>query len=206
MRFAIEIARRVVAAAPGMMVGARMSLTDWVDGGLTLEEAIEVARAYRKAGIAYICCSSGGNSPHQSLRTGPGYQVHLAEAVKQATGIPVRAVGIYHIGDPKRGVSVTLDLNVGQVFVVGSQGQVGIILEAGNERLFQGSRISSVNGLLLLVVGGDVIEKLAVRRPKRRLKQARHQVKLDSFRPHPVVQQRKVRFARRTPRPAYMHQ
>ncbi|MCA0278893.1 MAG: NADH:flavin oxidoreductase/NADH oxidase [Proteobacteria bacterium] len=94
MRFATEIARRVVAAVPTLMVGARMSLTDWVDGGFTLEEAIEVAKAYGKAGIAYICCSSGGNSPHQSLRTGPGYQVHLAEAVKKATDIPVRAVGM----------------------------------------------------------------------------------------------------------------
>lgn len=94
MRFAMAIARRVTDAVPNLMLGARMSLTDWVDGGFTLEEAIEVARSYREAGIAYICCSSGGNSPQQSLRTGPGYQVHLAEAVKKATGIPVRAVGM----------------------------------------------------------------------------------------------------------------
>ncbi|WP_378949807.1 NADH:flavin oxidoreductase/NADH oxidase [Mesorhizobium sp. ANAO-SY3R2] len=94
MRFPIEVARQVARAVPKLMLGARMSLTDWVDGGFTLEEAIEVAKAYRDVGVSYICCSSGGNSPLQSLRTGPGYQVHLAEAVKKATGIPVRAVGM----------------------------------------------------------------------------------------------------------------
>ena len=104
MRFPIEVARRVAQAVPGLMLGVRMSLTDWVDGGFSLEEAIEVAKAYSKAGVAYICCSSGGNSPHQSLRTGPGYQVHLAEAVKQATGIPVRAVGM--IDEPVQADSI----------------------------------------------------------------------------------------------------
>ena len=64
MRFPIEVARQVARAAPKLMLGARMSLTDWVDGGFTLDEAIEVAKAYHAAGVSYICCSSGGNSPH----------------------------------------------------------------------------------------------------------------------------------------------
>lgn len=94
MRLIVEIARQIRQAVPGMMLGARLSLTDWVDGGLTVEEGIEVARALKQEGVAYICCSSGGNSPLQQIPIGPGYQVHLAEAVKDATGIPVRAVGM----------------------------------------------------------------------------------------------------------------
>jgi 2,4-dienoyl-CoA reductase-like NADH-dependent reductase (Old Yellow Enzyme family) len=94
MRFPIEVAKAVAKAAPKLMLGARMSVTDWVEGGFTVEEAIEVAKAYKAAGAAYICCSSGGNSPLQKIPGGPGYQVHLATAVREGAGIPTRAVGI----------------------------------------------------------------------------------------------------------------
>ncbi|MGP2492169.1 NADH:flavin oxidoreductase/NADH oxidase [Mesorhizobium sp. PUT5] len=94
MRFAVEVARAVRQAAPGLMLGARLSVKDWVDGGFDVAEAIEVAKALKAEGIAYICCSSGGNSPLQKLPSGPGYQVDLAEAVKKGAGIPTRAVGL----------------------------------------------------------------------------------------------------------------
>jgi len=94
MRFAVEIARAVVRAAPGLMLGARLSVKDWVDGGLTEDETVEVVKALKAEGVAYICCSSGGNSPHQKIPTGPGYQVHLAQYVRERVDIPVRAVGM----------------------------------------------------------------------------------------------------------------
>ncbi|MFI0846029.1 NADH:flavin oxidoreductase/NADH oxidase [Mesorhizobium sp. IMUNJ 23232] len=94
LRFPLAVAKAVREAAPGLMIGARISVTDWVDGGLSVEEGVEVAKAYKAAGLAYICCSSGGNSPLQKIPTGPGYQVHLAEAVRKGAGIPVRAVGM----------------------------------------------------------------------------------------------------------------
>lgn len=94
MRFAVEVARAVKQAAPGLMLGARLSVKDWVDGGFDVAEAIEVAKALKAEGVAYICCSSGGNSPLQKLPSGPGYQVDLAEAVKKGAGIPTRAVGL----------------------------------------------------------------------------------------------------------------
>lgn len=99
MRFAIEVARAVRHAAPSLMLGARLSVTDWVDGGFKVEEAIDVANALKGEGVSYICCSSGGNSPLQKLPTGAGYQVHLAEAVRKGAAIPTRAVGL--ITDPK---------------------------------------------------------------------------------------------------------
>ncbi|WP_019170432.1 NADH:flavin oxidoreductase/NADH oxidase [Pseudaminobacter salicylatoxidans] len=94
MRFPVAVARAVREAAPELMMGARMSVTDWVDGGFTVEDAVEVARAYKEGGAAYICCSSGGNSPLQKIPTGPGYQVHLATAVREGAGIATRAVGL----------------------------------------------------------------------------------------------------------------
>jgi len=98
MRFAVEVARAVRKAVPGMMVGARLSATEWVEGGFNVNEAIETARALKSEGIAYICASSGGNSPLQQVPTGPGYQVHLAEAIRNGADIATRAVGL--ITDP----------------------------------------------------------------------------------------------------------
>ncbi|MBZ9671095.1 NADH:flavin oxidoreductase/NADH oxidase [Mesorhizobium sp. B2-1-8] len=104
MRLVVEIARAVKKAVPRLMLGARLSVKDWVDGGFDVEDAIEVAKALKAEGIAYLCCSSGGNSPLQKLPTGPGYQVHLAEAVRKGAGIPTRAVGL--IDDPKQAEAV----------------------------------------------------------------------------------------------------
>jgi 2,4-dienoyl-CoA reductase-like NADH-dependent reductase (Old Yellow Enzyme family) len=107
MRFAVEIARAVKKAAPSLMLGARLSVKEWVDGGFETEDAIEVAKVLKAEGMAYLCCSSGGNSPFQRLPTGPGYQVHLAEAVRKGADIPVRAVGL--IDDPVQANAIVAD-------------------------------------------------------------------------------------------------
>jgi 2,4-dienoyl-CoA reductase-like NADH-dependent reductase (Old Yellow Enzyme family) len=104
MRFAVEIARAVKQAAPGLMLGARLSVKDWVEGGFDVADAIEVAKALKAEGVAYVCASSGGNSPHQKLPSGPGYQVHLAEAVRNGAAIPTRAVGL--ITDPAQAQAI----------------------------------------------------------------------------------------------------
>lgn len=95
MRFILEIAEAVRAALPArMMLGARLSATDWVDGGFNLDEAVIVARALKEVGVAYICASSGAVSPQQNIPLGLGYQVHLAERIRRDAGIPTRAVGL----------------------------------------------------------------------------------------------------------------
>jgi 2,4-dienoyl-CoA reductase-like NADH-dependent reductase (Old Yellow Enzyme family) len=104
MRFALEVTRAVRKAAPTLMLGMRLSVKEWVDGGFDVDEAIEVAKALKAEGISYICCSSGGNSPLQKLPSGPLYQVHLAEAVRRGAGVPVRAVGL--ITEPKQAEGV----------------------------------------------------------------------------------------------------
>jgi 2,4-dienoyl-CoA reductase-like NADH-dependent reductase (Old Yellow Enzyme family) len=107
MRFAVEIARAVRQTAPGVMLGARLSVTEWVDGGFDVAEAIEVVKALKAEGVAYICASSGGNSPHQKLPSGLGYQVHLAEAIRKGADIPTRAVGM--IVDPHQANSIVAE-------------------------------------------------------------------------------------------------
>ena len=95
MRLIVRIAKAVRGALPGaMMVGARMSVTDWVEGGFNPDEAVEVAAALKDECVAYICASSGGLSPHQKLTAVPGYQVQFAERLRREAGIATRAVGL----------------------------------------------------------------------------------------------------------------
>jgi 2,4-dienoyl-CoA reductase-like NADH-dependent reductase (Old Yellow Enzyme family) len=99
MRLPLAILAAVQAAVPaGYPIGARISATDWVEGGFNPDEAVVVAKALKQAGLIYLCCSSGGVDPAQKVPTGPSYQVFLAERIRREAGIPTRAVGM--IDDP----------------------------------------------------------------------------------------------------------
>jgi 2,4-dienoyl-CoA reductase-like NADH-dependent reductase (Old Yellow Enzyme family) len=95
MRLALSVAKAVRASVPGsIMVGARLSCTDWVEGGFNPDEAVAVARALKDVGIAYICASSGGVAHQQKVPNDPGYQVPFAARIRAEAGIPTRAVGL----------------------------------------------------------------------------------------------------------------
>ncbi len=95
LRFPLSVARAVAQALPPHMAwGARITGKDWVDGGWDIEDAIALAQALEELGASFVCVSSGGNSPAARIPIGPGYQVHLASAVRQAASLKVRAVGL----------------------------------------------------------------------------------------------------------------
>src|SRR5262249_47766399 len=63
MRYPLEIARAVRAVMPrGMPLGARITGNDWVEGGLTPDDAASFAKALKAAGPDFVCISSGGIS------------------------------------------------------------------------------------------------------------------------------------------------
>ena len=72
----------------------RVSATDWVEGGLEVEDVAELGRILAGHGVDLIDVSSGGNSPDQKIVSEPGYQVPFAEAVRARSGLPVAAVGL----------------------------------------------------------------------------------------------------------------
>lgn len=95
LRFPLEVFDAVRAAFPAdKPVTVRISGTDWVEGGWDAEQSALLAQALETRGCAAIHVSSGGLSPHQKIPVGPSYQVPLARAVKQATSMPVVAVGL----------------------------------------------------------------------------------------------------------------
>ena len=75
-------------------VTVRVSGTDWAEGGWTIEETVEFAKALEARGCSGMHVSSGGLTPAQRIAVGPNYQVPLARAVKHATSMPVIAVGL----------------------------------------------------------------------------------------------------------------
>lgn len=95
MRFPLEVFDVVRAAFPAdRPVTMRLSGSDWVDGGWDIEQTIVFAQALEARGCSAVHISSGGMDPAQAIPVGPSYQVPLARAVKQATGLPVVAVGL----------------------------------------------------------------------------------------------------------------
>ncbi len=94
MRFPLEVFEAVRAAFPAdRPVTMRVSGTDWIEGGWTIEETVAFAYALESRGCAAIHVSSGGLLP-APIPVGPGYQVALARAVKKAVAMPVVAVGL----------------------------------------------------------------------------------------------------------------
>ena len=95
LRFPLEVFDAVRAAWPDdRPLGIRVSATDWVDGGWTVEDTVALAQALEARGCDFFHVSSGGSAPDAAIPAGPGYQVPLAARVKAATaGMPVVAVG-----------------------------------------------------------------------------------------------------------------
>jgi 2,4-dienoyl-CoA reductase-like NADH-dependent reductase (Old Yellow Enzyme family) len=95
IRFPIEVFTAVRAAWPQHKpLGVRISATDWVDGGWTIDDSIAFVQRLQALGCDWIDVSSGGISSAQTIPVGPGYQVPLARAIRGATSIPTMTVGL----------------------------------------------------------------------------------------------------------------
>jgi 2,4-dienoyl-CoA reductase-like NADH-dependent reductase (Old Yellow Enzyme family) len=95
MRFCLEVFAAMRAAwPPEKPLGIRLSCTDWVEGGWTLEDTLVLARELARLGCDWIDCSSGGASKAQVIPLGPGYQVPFSERVRSETGMTTMAVGL----------------------------------------------------------------------------------------------------------------
>ncbi|KAJ2648295.1 hypothetical protein IWW40_004048 [Coemansia sp. RSA 1250] len=73
----------------------RVSSTDWVEGGWTMDDTEALAKILLNAGVDLIDCSSAGNDPKQKIPLSPGYQVQFAQRIKQQVpGMLSGAVGL----------------------------------------------------------------------------------------------------------------
>ncbi|MCD2324851.1 NADH:flavin oxidoreductase/NADH oxidase [Sphingomonas sp. IC-56] len=113
MRFALEVFDAVRAAFPAERpVTMRLSGTDWVEGGWDVEQSIAFVQALEARGCAAVHVSSGGLDPRQDIPVGPNYQVPLARDIKQATKLPVVAVGMISDYDQAEAIVGTGDADM----------------------------------------------------------------------------------------------
>ncbi|MEO6546692.1 MAG: NADH:flavin oxidoreductase/NADH oxidase, partial [Ferruginibacter sp.] len=94
-RFLIEIINAVrKAIGDEMPLLVRISVTDWVPGGFTGEDAVQLAILLKSHRVDLIDCSSGGVSREQKIPVAPMYQTPFAEKIKIETGMLTGAVGL----------------------------------------------------------------------------------------------------------------
>ncbi len=72
----------------------RISASDWVPGGWTIDDSVQLATILKDKGVDLIDCSSGGNSTAQKITVTPLYQVPFAAQIKKQTDILTGAVGL----------------------------------------------------------------------------------------------------------------
>jgi 2,4-dienoyl-CoA reductase-like NADH-dependent reductase (Old Yellow Enzyme family) len=109
-RLVIEVMRAVRAeVGPGVPVFVRLSCTDYIEGGWTIEDTVRLSGLLKDAGCDLIDCSSGGVAPVKftEMDIGPGYQVQFAEAVRKGASIATGAVGL--ITDAVQAESILLE-------------------------------------------------------------------------------------------------
>jgi 2,4-dienoyl-CoA reductase-like NADH-dependent reductase (Old Yellow Enzyme family)/thioredoxin reductase len=98
MRFVIDVVRNIRSkVSPDFPLGIRLSGIDYEQGGVVIEDTVQVAKALEKVGVDFIHVSGGSHVKgfHLASPMGMplGHHIKEAEAVKKAVGIPVIASG-----------------------------------------------------------------------------------------------------------------
>lgn len=94
VRFAREVARAARAALPeDHVLAARLTISDWLDGGWAPEDAFRLGKELRDDGVDLLVCSSGAIAPGSNPPGGPGVQVPYAARMRHEAGIHTGAVG-----------------------------------------------------------------------------------------------------------------
>jgi 2,4-dienoyl-CoA reductase-like NADH-dependent reductase (Old Yellow Enzyme family) len=95
IRFTLDVVdavRRVWSESKPLFV--RISATDWVEGGWSIDESVELARILKGHGVDLIDASSGGTVAAAVIPLAPGYQVPFAARIRREARIATGAVGL----------------------------------------------------------------------------------------------------------------
>jgi anthraniloyl-CoA monooxygenase len=100
LRFPLEVFRAMRAAWPDEKpMSVRISATDWVDGGLTGDDAVEVARAFADAGCDLIDVSTGQTVADAQPVFGRMFQTPFSEQIRNEAGLATMCVGAITTAD-----------------------------------------------------------------------------------------------------------
>ncbi len=105
LRFPLEVFGAMRAAWPdGKPMSVRISAHDWIDGGVTPGEAVQIARAFRAAGADIIDVSSGQTDPAEKPVYGRMFQTPFSDRIRNEAGIPTMTVGNISDWDQVNGI------------------------------------------------------------------------------------------------------
>jgi 2,4-dienoyl-CoA reductase-like NADH-dependent reductase (Old Yellow Enzyme family) len=93
VRLLLEITEAVREVWSGPLF-ARLSATDWVEGGWTGDDSVRLAALLAERGADLIDASTGGAVPNASIPVGAGYQVPFARRIRSEAGVATGAVGM----------------------------------------------------------------------------------------------------------------
>jgi anthraniloyl-CoA monooxygenase len=85
-------------------MSVRISAHDWVEGGITPDDAVRIARLFKEAGADLIDCSSGQVSKLERPQYGRMFQTPFADRVRNEAGIATIAVGSIFEADHANGI------------------------------------------------------------------------------------------------------
>jgi 2,4-dienoyl-CoA reductase-like NADH-dependent reductase (Old Yellow Enzyme family) len=95
---------------------ARLSVTDWIDGGVTVEDSIELVRRLKAVGLDLLDVSHGSITPDTSkIPWGPGFMIPVASRIRRESGI-LTAVG-WMITDSQQAEEAVRDQHIDLVML-----------------------------------------------------------------------------------------
>ncbi len=105
MRYPLEVFAAMRAVWPAQKpMSVRVSAHDWIDGGVTPEEAVEIARMFRAAGADIIDVSSGQTDPAEKPVYGRMFQTPFSDRIRNEAHIPTMTVGNISDWDQVNGI------------------------------------------------------------------------------------------------------
>lgn len=116
IRFLLEIIDAVHLVWPSNLpLFVRISATDWVEDGWTIEDSVALAAILKEKGVDLIDTSSAANIPKAPIPVGPNYQVPLAAKIKKEASMPTGAVGL--ITDAQQAESILQNGEADLIFI-----------------------------------------------------------------------------------------
>jgi len=85
-------------------MSVRISAHDWVEGGMTPDDAVRIAQLFKTAGADMIDCSSGQVSKQEKPVFGRMFQTPFADRVRNEAGVGTIAVGSIYEADHVNGI------------------------------------------------------------------------------------------------------
>jgi anthraniloyl-CoA monooxygenase len=94
LRFPLEVFDAIRAVWPqDRPISVRISASDWVDDGLTVEDSVAIAQAFADHGVDIVDVSTGQTTPKAKPAYGRSYQTPFADRIRNRTKVATMAVG-----------------------------------------------------------------------------------------------------------------